>query len=52
MGNKNLLKTILEGIRMIPMFDDVKRALLDERLKQMEHGFTQSVPQVVDGEMR
>ena len=30
------------GIRMIPMFDDVKRALLDERLKQMEHGFTRS----------
>lgn len=28
------------GIRIIPMFDDVKRALLDERLKQMEHGFT------------
>lgn len=30
------------GIRIIPMFDDVKRALLDERLKQMEHGFTRS----------
>ena len=28
------------GIRIIPMFDDVKRALLDERLRQMEHGFT------------
>lgn len=28
------------GVRIIPMFDDVKRALLDERLKQMEHGFT------------
>lgn len=30
------------GIRIIPMFDDVKRALLDENLKQMEHGFTRS----------
>ena len=28
------------GIRIIPMFDDVKRALLNERLWQMEHGFT------------
>ena len=28
------------GIRIIPMFDDVKRALLAERLRQMEHGFT------------
>ena len=28
------------GIRIIPMFNDVKQALLDERLKQMEHGFT------------
>lgn len=28
------------GIRIIPMFDGVRRALLDERLKQMEHGFT------------
>lgn len=28
------------GVRIIPMFDDVKRALLAERLRQMEHGFT------------
>lgn len=30
------------GIRIIPMFDEVRRALLDERLKQMESGFTTS----------
>ena len=30
------------GIRIIPMFDDVKQALLDKRLKQMEHGFTRT----------
>lgn len=30
------------GVRIIPMFEDVKRALLDERMKQMEHGFTRS----------
>lgn len=34
------------GIRIIPMFDEVRRALLDERLKQMENGFTTSV---IDG---
>lgn len=28
------------GIRIIPMFDGVKRALLAERLRQMEYGFT------------
>lgn len=34
------------GIRIIPMFDEVRRALLDERLRQMENGFTTSV---IDG---
>lgn len=30
------------GTRIIPMFKEVKRALLSERAKQMEHGFTVS----------
>lgn len=29
------------GTRIIPMFDDVKAALLRERIKQMEYGFNQ-----------
>lgn len=34
------------GTRYIPMFKEVKRALLDERLKQMQNGFCQ---QEIDG---
>lgn len=34
------------GVRIIPMFDAVKKALLAERIKQMQHGFTLST---IDG---
>lgn len=34
------------GIRIVPMFDAVRRALLDERLRQMQVGFNQTV---IDG---
>lgn len=34
------------GVRIIPMFEEVKNALLSERLRQMKHGFTLST---IDG---